>query len=107
MPGGCAEGALKISIKSFYVPAHVIQARQFGGREQSVVQKRSNETAAAETVSMDENHPDREGILCVGIFDFAEVVIRARLRRTRGRVVVLAGMMKWTCLRRSLEKVAQ
>ena len=84
MPGGGAEGALKISIKSFYVPTHVVQTRQFRGGKQNVVQKRSYEAPAAKTVSMDENHPDRECSFCVGIFDFAQIVTWGKILQNSG-----------------------
>lgn len=54
-----------------------------------MVQKRSHETTAAKTVSMDVNHPDLEGSLCVGIFDFAEIVAGGEIAkdsRSRGRL---------------------
>lgn len=84
MPRGGAEGALKISIKSFYVPAHVIQPRQFRGGKQDGVQKRSYEAPPAETVSIDKNHSDREGRFCVGIFDFAEIVTWGEIAQDSG-----------------------
>lgn len=49
-----------------------------------MVQKRSYEAAATETVSMDENHPDREGIFCVGIFDFAKIVTGGEIAQDSG-----------------------
>jgi len=49
-----------------------------------VVQKRGDQATTAETVSMDEDYPDREDGFCVGILNFAQIVTLGELTKDSG-----------------------
>ena len=70
---------LKIAIESLDVPTHMVEAGQLRSGKQIGVQKRGNQTAPAETVSINENYPDSQGCFFVGILDLAQIVTLCEL----------------------------
>jgi len=74
MPGGGPQGVLKIAIERFDIPAHVVEAGQFRRGKQNWIQQRGDQAATAKTVSMNEEHPDRESGFVVRVFDLAEII---------------------------------
>ena len=74
MPVGGLEGFLKISIKSFNVPAQVIKACNFRSRKCNGVQKRGHQATSAKTISVNEKYSDSERAMVTGILDFAKIL---------------------------------
>ena len=74
MPRGGPERVFKIAIKGFDVPAQMIKPGQFRSGETVEVQERSDQSATAKTVTVDENNPDRLRGFIMGVRDPAEII---------------------------------
>ena len=59
MPGSGPERVFKIAIKSFDVPAQMIESGQFRSGKPVGVQERSDQSTASKAVSVNEHDPNR------------------------------------------------
>jgi hypothetical protein len=74
MPGCGMEGVFEVPIEGFDIPSHVIEVGQFRGGEKDWVQEGGDQTSAAKTVSMNEEHADGESGVVIIVHDLAEVI---------------------------------
>ncbi len=82
---------LKVTIESLDVPAHMIEASQFRSGKQNRVQQRGDQAATAKPISINENHPDRESAMAVGVLDLTQIITLAESTQNLRTHVFLSG----------------